>query len=188
METILQALKEAPAEAWVGLLGVVFGSLLTTFGVWLTNRSSRSHLKLQLAHDERLQRQRLTKERLEELYILVDHWLQGMFNNYMHLTLVMKGQTDYNQYLDTVTAMEPSGDFARLEMIIGVYGGAVQDTYRAALRARAETNTISASHKASYQRGERGTPYLKPFTDAQLVLERACENLKVEIANSARDA
>jgi hypothetical protein len=188
MEAFLQTLRDAPAEAWVGLLGVLFGSLLTTFGVWLTNRASRSQLKLQLDHDERLQRQRLTKERLEELYILVCHWLNGMFKNYMHLTLVMKGQTDYNQYLDTLIAMEPQSDFSRLEMIIGIYGGSVQSKYQAAIDAREKTNSIVSSHKSSYRRGESGLPYLKPFTDAQLDLERVCEELKAEIANAARDA
>jgi len=73
MESILQAIQNAPAEAWVGLLGVLFGSLLTTFGVWLTNRANAKQIKAQLEHDERLHRQRLTKERLEELYILVCH-------------------------------------------------------------------------------------------------------------------
>ena len=188
METILQTLKAAPSEAWVALLGVVFGSLLTTFGVWLTNRASRSHLRLQLSHDERMQRQRLAIERFEELYILVCHWLNGMFNNYMHLTLVMRGETDYNQYHDAIIAMEPESDFSRVEMIIGIYGGALQDKYQAALKAREKTNAIAASHKSSYLRGEPGIPFLKPFTDAQLELERACEELKTEIASAARDA
>jgi hypothetical protein len=56
MDEFWLIVSTAPAEAWVGLLGVLFGSLLTTLSVWLTNRSNRKHLKIQLEHEEHLHR------------------------------------------------------------------------------------------------------------------------------------
>src|SRR5690606_20540965 len=158
------------SEALVGLAGVIFGSLLTTLGVWLTNRANRRHLKIQLAHEERLVRQRVAKERLEELYVLVCHWLQGLFENHLHLMLVMKGSTDYNKYLDSVLAMK-SRDISRLEMIIDVYGESVQPSYAAVLKARTSVNEIAAAHKEAYLRGEPGVRFIDPFTRAQVELE-----------------
>jgi len=190
MESVLQALQRAPAEAWVGLLGVLFGSLLTTFGVWLTNRSNAKQIKLQIEHDERLHRQRVTKERLEELYILVCHWYSGMFEIFGHLTLVMKGQTDYNQYLDSIISMKPPDGvyFSRLQMIIGVYGGQLQSAYDDALKSRDKVNAIISVHKAAYLRNEPGNKFLPAFTQAQLDLDSACESLKAAIAGAARGA
>lgn len=190
MEKFWNILSAAPSGAWVGLLGVIFGSLLTTLGVWLTNSSNRKQLKLQLEHEKRLQSQQLAKERLEELYVLVCHWQHGMFSNYMNLTLVMKGHTDYNQYLDTLINEKPSTgvDFSRLEMIIGVYGEQVQPEYDATLKIREHINHIEAEHKSAYRRGEPGGAFLKPLSDAQLEFGTVCDALKDKIALAAREA
>ncbi|MDO9619422.1 MAG: hypothetical protein Q7J43_17280 [Pseudomonas sp.] len=190
MEKFWLILSTTPSGAWVGLLGVIFGSLLTTLGVWLTNSSNRKQLKLQLEHEKRLQSQQLAKDRLEELYILVCHWQNGMFSNYLNLTLVMQGHTDYNQYLDTLISEKPSNriDFSRLEMIIGIYGEQVQAAYGVTLKMREHINAIEAEYKSAYRRGESGDIFLKPFSDAQLEFGAACDALKDEIALAAREA
>ena len=99
---IPDAFQSAPSEAWIGLAGVLFGSLLTTFGVWLTNRANARQIKQQLEHEEKLNNKRIAKERLEELYVLVCGWLNNFFGYYMSLSLVMKGEITYNQYLDLI--------------------------------------------------------------------------------------
>ncbi|WP_337052437.1 hypothetical protein [Pseudoxanthomonas sp. USHLN014] len=179
-----------PTEAWVGLFGVLFGSLLTTFGVWLTNRSNTKQLKIKIDHERQIQQQRQAKERLEELYILVSHWLQAMFSNNLHLSLVMKGRTDYNQYLDAVISNgKASGlDFSRIEMIVNVYGHRLRDAYQSCISARENVNMVISDHKAAYLAGNAGHVYLAPFTSAQLELERACEELRSLIAAEARGA
>jgi len=189
MENILQALRDVPA-AWVGLLGVIFGSLLTTLGVWLTNQSNAKNIKVQLEYDEKLYRQRVTKERLEELYILVCHWQHAMFSNFINLTLVMEGHTDYNQYLDSISASKPKDgiDFNRLEMILDVYGTKVHDAHDEAIKIREKINVIINDHKAAYRRGEPGHRFLPQFRQAQLEFENACDLLKAAIAESARNA
>ena len=138
MGIVMQTVATVPAEAWVGLLGVIFGSLLTTFGVWLTNKSNARNIRAQLEHDEKLHRQRATKERLEELYILVCHWNSGMIKNFLNLRRVMVGHTDYNQYLDSVISLRPGEgiDLYRLEMILSVYGTNLRAAYDDAVRVR----------------------------------------------------
>ncbi|MDF1483481.1 hypothetical protein [Extensimonas sp. H3M7-6] len=190
MDTLLQVLAKAPSEAWVGLLGVVFGSLLTTLGVWLTNRANAKQLKVQLVHEERVQNQRVSKERLEELYVLVCRWLNGMFSNYLHLTLVMKGECDYNAYLDAVikASADRPVDFSRIEMIIGIYGAEIRQAYDQVIEARTRVNSLISDHKQAYLQGKPGTPFLGPFTSVQVVLEQDCEALKEAIARAARGA
>ena len=190
MTKILLTLNSAPAEAWIGLLGVFFGSLLTTFGVWLTNRSNRKQLKIQLEHEELLHRQRLSRERLEELYVLVSHWVNKIFSSFLNLTLVMQGHTDYNQYLDSITNDKSSKnyDFSRLEMIVGIYGLQIQSAYETALAARENINSVVAAHKSAYKRGESGELFLKPLTDAQTEFIAAGDALKEVIAKAARNA
>ena len=82
---MIDTLTNAPPEAWLTLLGVLLGSILTTLGVWLTNRANTKQLKIQLVHDKELYRQKITKERLEELYVLSGHWLSYMLKNYLTL-------------------------------------------------------------------------------------------------------
>lgn len=190
MDKFWLTVSHAPAEAWVGLLGVLFGSLLTTLSVWLTNRSNRKHLKIQLEHEERLHRQRLSRERLEELYILVSHWVNKMFSNYLNLSLVMQGHTDYNQYLDSISGDKSSDkyDFSRLEMIVGIYGDPIQPTYDAAIAAREKFNLVVAAHKDAYKRGESGELFLNPLADAQNKFIVAGDALKDCIAKTARNA
>jgi len=97
MNEIFELLLKAPSEAWVGLLGVVVGASISIFGVWLTNRSSIKQLIIQLQHEKATKTNAIKREKLEELYILVDKWLGGIFGHYLKLTLVMRGEIDYNE-------------------------------------------------------------------------------------------
>src|SRR3546814_8466149 len=111
-----------------------------------------------------------------------------MFADHARLTLVMRGHTDYNQYLDSIINTKPGEtvDFSRIEMIIGIYGGPVQAAYDATLSAREKANSIKEAHKEAYRRGGPGENFLKPFMGPRLELGRAGETLKAEIASAAR--
>lgn len=61
------------------------------------------HLKYQLNHEKEMLEQYLRRERYEELYVLVEHWLNGLFGVFLNLYLVMQGKIDYNTHLDYVT-------------------------------------------------------------------------------------
>ena len=191
MNKILEILSKAPSEAWVGLLGVVVGASLSILGVWLSNRSNIKQLTIQLQHEKDTNAVALRREKLEELYVLVDKWLSGIFSHYLNLTLVMRGEIDYNQYLDQVIehGKENTVDFSRLGMIVDIYGHELQTSYQKIMEAREELNKISAAHKHAYKSGDiDGIKYLKPYTDAQLKLEELTEHFKKEIAEHAKNA
>src|SRR3546814_5255965 len=82
-----------------------------------------------------------------------------MFADHARLTLVMRGHTDYNQYLDSIINTKPGEtvDFSRIEMIIGIYGGPVQAAYDATLSAREKANSIKEAHKEAYRRDRKST-------------------------------
>lgn len=101
----------------------------------------------------------------------------------------MTGDCDYNQYLDsTIAQKQPENiDFNRLEMIVGVYGGQVQISYKAALDVRERINDMKAIHKAAYLRGEAGYVFLKPLQELQLEFIKATDVLKGEIIKVAKE-
>jgi len=191
MSEISEIIAKVPSEAWVGLAGVVVGAVISIFGVWLTNRSSIKQLNIQLEHEKLTDADTLKREKLEELYILVDKWLSGIFSHYLKLTLVMKGDIDYNQYLDKVIeeGKENTFDFGRLEMIVDIYGHKLQSSYKKMMAARDELNKVSAAHKRAYKSGDiDGEKYLNPYTDAQLKLNELAESFKKEIADHVKNA
>jgi len=87
MDNILEILCKVPPEAWIGLIGVVIGATLSILGVWLTNRSSIKQLNIQLLHEKTTNSNLRKKEKLEELYILIDKWLGGIFGHYLKITV-----------------------------------------------------------------------------------------------------
>ncbi|WP_423159482.1 hypothetical protein [Stenotrophomonas geniculata] len=121
---------------------------------------------MQLAHEEWLHRQRVSKERLEELYLLVRHWLNGMFSNSLNLTLVMKGECDYNARLDAVidaSSDQPAG-FSRVEMIMGIYGSEIRQAYDQMIEARVRVNSVIGNYKRANLQGKSGGHLLSSFT------------------------
>jgi len=189
MNELFEILAKAPSEAWVGLLGVAVGAVLSIFGVWLANRSSITQLHIQLEQERSAKEDNLKRERLEELYLLIDKWLGGIFYNYLQLSLVMRGEIDYNQYHDQVIEYGKDNhvDFSRLGMIVGIYGHELESSYEKIMAAREEFNKVSLKHKHSYEAGDiDGEKYLKPFTAAQIKIEELTESFKKEIAEHVK--
>jgi len=186
---ITEIVAKASSEAWVGLSGVLFGSLLTTFGVWLTNNANAKRQMQQLAHEERLSSQKIKKERLEELYILVCHWGNLFFSQYMSLQLVMDGHTTYNDYLEDIGTKDLGGfDFSRIEMIIDIYGTQLGPAYEEVKAARSIINEVNAAHKFAYKRGQPADMFKGPASNAQMEFGDACDELKRVISEAARAA
>jgi len=189
-EQIVENVSVIPPEAWLLFVGVFIGAIISIVGVWLTNRSNINQLRMQLVHERTSRVKDTKKERLEELYILVGHWLNAIFSNCISLSMVMQGKLDYNQHLDRVKSFDVQGyDFNRLEMIINVYAHELKVAYEKVLEARTELNEISLKHKDAYMQGDTdGKRFLKPYVLAQVKVESLGEALKKEIAESAKEA
>jgi hypothetical protein len=181
LETIIEKLSVIPSGAWIGLAGVVIGAIISIFCVCLTNRSNTNQLRMQLEHERQSRTEDLKRERLEELYILVGHWLNMFAGHYISLSMVMQGKLDYNQHLDQVIegSKKQSHDFNRLRMLLDIYARELKPAYEKVLEARDELNEIATKHRHAYERGDLdGKRFLKPYTTTQLKIERLGEALK----------
>ncbi|WOE81636.1 hypothetical protein RZO07_10530 [Pseudomonas protegens] len=127
---LLEILGKAPTEAWVGLGGVIFGSLLTTFGVWLTNRSNAKQAAQRLEHEERVSSEKVRKERLEELYVLVGVWGDKAVSDFEDFVSKMRGfNLDEPEFSDGKGRGE--SPLIRIGMIISIYSDTAVDSFGA---------------------------------------------------------
>lgn len=141
----LEFLKSIPLAAWTAL-GT---ALIAFFGVWLTNWNNRQSLKVQLKHSEKLRRQELSRDRLEELYSQVNEWGHAMSIYYTGANEVMKGKLKPEQHRERIINLTSKYEYARIEMIIGIYGEALQDTYRDALMKRKVLSSMDDKYLAN---------------------------------------
>ncbi|HCH32825.1 MAG TPA: hypothetical protein DE045_07785 [Oceanospirillaceae bacterium] len=188
---MLEILKSVDLKSWIGLAGVLLGALLGLIGVFLANRSNLSRLQLQLENERQRHHFQVKREKLEELYVLLSHWVNMFFSHYFKLTLVMKGEIDYNQYLDEIIAdgADKKTDFKRIEMILHIYARELLPTYNEVLEWRGKVNDVSAAHKADYKQGKcNGEEYIKPYIAVHTQLENKVEKLKSELAELAANA
>ncbi len=188
LETIQQILHDAPPQAWFTLTGGIVGAISSASGSLITNCFNSHQQKVRFAHEEKVRNREMTRDRLEELYTLVGRWAQISASHHLHLTLVMKGQTNYNQYLDTIiaAAADSKVDFNRLEMIVRIYGGNIASAFDDAITKRDTINQIHDAHKAAYKSGEPGHRFLASTTQAQLAFDEACKTLQKIIAEACR--
>lgn len=188
---MLEIIKSVDMKTWMGLAGVLVGASLGLVGVFIANRSSLSRLKLQLEKEQQRNHSQLKREKLEELYILLSHWISMFFSNYFKLTLVMKNEIDYNQYLDEIISdgADKKVDFQRIEMILNIYGRELLPAYHKVLGWREKVNDIAAAHKMDYKNGKvNGERYITPYTTVHTELEKSVETLKAELAELAVNA
>jgi len=191
MKELIELVAKVPSEAWIGLIGAVVGAVLSLLGSWLTSLSSIKQLKLQLSHQERVEHERAKQERLEELYMLIGHWSNEIFGKYLYLTLVMKGQNDYNNYLNYIIENSSNfkHDFNRIEMIVDLYGNELKEDYLNIIAIRDRWNKIESEHKKAYKSGEiEATRFLKPSADVQLEIGKAVDDFRKKIAKVVRNA
>lgn len=182
---MFELLTKAPSEAWIGLLGVIIGAALSLLGSWLTNKSNIRQLQIQLKHDEQVKNKNLKRERFEELYILLEHWSNRIFSNYIFLDLVVKGQIDYNAYLDKIIDNTEKQDFKRIEMIINIYGKELKEAYIDVLTSLEKYNKTVQEHKKAYEDGElRAIQFEKPLMDAQMKLVEFKKALKKQVSEA----
>ncbi len=188
---MIEIAQSVDSKTWIGLVGVMLGATIGIIGVFLSNKSSLSRLQLQLMHEKELNQDKVKRERIEELYVILGHWVNDFFVIFFKLSLVMKGDISYNDYLDDITNEDKKHDidFQRIEMIMNIYVPELKPAYEVVLSNREKINDISAAHKEEYKKGNiDGERFLKPSAAAHLVLEKSVDNLRLELAKVATNA
>jgi len=183
VDEVLAALGRIPATAWTA-----FGTALIAFsGVWLTNWNNRQSLRIQLEHNEKLQLQRVAKERLEELYILASQWNHSVFHNCLLLTQAKQGGITYKQYLEHILESDmPKPDYSRLRMIVHMYADKIEDAFHGAVDANAKVDLAQYACRAVLKRGPISLELLDQMAVAQSHFIKAWEIFRQEIVKAAK--
>lgn len=115
-------------QAYGQLIGVAIGSVLTgvvaVLLAFFNNRSSDLRLRMQQTHDLQRESQRITRDRLEELYVLAGHWISAL-EQYGILGLrLARGLLTYKQYVDLQLKNGEKSQVqkSRMELLLDVYG------------------------------------------------------------------
>ena len=136
-------------------IATALGGGLALFGVFLT-----SHFDAKKRRDEML------RGRGEELYVLCERWVNGLFTLALRRSFVMEGKLTYNQVLDMEIAEgnQRPPDFSRVEMLIDVYFPSVRSAYDQVAGVRESLNALVNQHKRAYAAGDvDGTAFLGPI-------------------------
>lgn len=130
----------------------------------------------------------LLRTRGEELYSLINAWLNGLFGHCLRRNLVMQGKLTYNQCLDMDIAQgNPSHDFSRIELLIDLDFPSARNLYDKLLVERTNLNKIEAAFKRSYEEGDdEGDKFLPPYLRAQQSIENLGELLQKHILDRIR--
>ncbi len=155
----------------------------------LNNRSNTARLRLQLDHDAAQRKTQILRDRGEELYVLVEQWLNGLTGYYLGRSSVMLGKLDYNQCLNAEMAdmKDYPVNFTRIELLIAVYFPSARLAYQQISKDRDTLNKIATEHKRSYAAGDiDGTRFFKPFQQAMLSINETDPILKQSLLESIR--
>jgi hypothetical protein len=181
---MLALLTGIPATAYAALFGALLSASIAFVGVYLTHRGNTNRLLLQLYHERDLRSEELLRDKLEELYLLLDKWLEALSLHFLPYFKVMQGRITYNDVLD-LTIREGQNrdhDFARLEVLVDLYFPSLRPSYNDITAARDQANDVLAEHKREYLRGQTmATEYIKPLNDALAHLDGSGEQMKHRI-------
>ena len=166
MKDYIDLLQRIPSQAWVVLITAILTSALTLISVWLTNRSNNQRLKIQLEHERKKRNEELLRDRLEELYVLSNKFLDRLVSRYVPYRAVMMGQISYDQALDMALEHGSKRDFEphRVTMLIDLYFPSIKPDFQEILTIRDKLNNIVECHKEQYKTGDTdGSKWLTLF-------------------------
>lgn len=131
VNVIGEATPDKLQPSWVQtygqLIGVVIGATLAgAVAVALAimnNRGSDVRLKMQQDHELAREQQRVSRDRLEELYVLAGHWTTLLEQNAILGLRLAKGLLTYGQYVDAQISATTNAkvEASRMNLLMGVY-------------------------------------------------------------------
>ncbi len=171
-------------ELLIGIVTAAITASVTLISSYLAHKMAIKKMLLQLRVEYDYQEQKDLKNKLEELYFLVEKWASSFGSYHIPLMSVMRGELTYNDALDLVIKYEKENkyDFKKIELLLNLYFDDLKDKYSSIIEKRATINKIIFAHKERYKQGDiDGELFLKPFTEAQLSFHKSIELFKEEI-------
>lgn len=152
------------------LLGAIIGFLSSIAKDHFMEKNKRKYKEIELK-----------REKAEELYLLLTEWSNMFFSNSNHLSLVMKGDIDYNQYLDYIIERDKV-DFKRIEMLTNVYFKNLLPFYKLIEKDREILNNFEYEYRSIYEiKSDNDLRYVNPLMTRTSDLTNCINNLKNEI-------
>jgi hypothetical protein len=187
----VRPLTDTELTAVIGITSALIGATVAITAAWLTNRANAKVAATARAHELTLREQDLRRNRGEELYTLLQQWLNRLYGYYIVKQSVMSGKITYNDALDIELKDRDwtDGAHVRIEMLIDVYFPALRPQYVKVTQVRDEANDIVSEHKAEYSTGRTdGSAYMKPFRLKLQELNSSAQGLTEALLQKLRDA
>jgi hypothetical protein len=141
-------------------------SAITLLSVWLTNHANDRRLKIQLEDERRKRNEEILRDRLEELYVISNKYLDMQVTRFLPYRALMMGQITYDQALDMALKNGAKKDFEphRVMMLIDLYFSSIKPSFQEIIDIRNKLNEIIEGHKEQYKSGDKdGSKWLKLF-------------------------
>lgn len=187
----MPALTEGQLTALVALLSAVLGAAVALVAAILTNRANARAAGEARAHELAIRRQELNRSRGEELYTLLQTWMNGLWGYFFIKSNIMSGKLTYNEGLDLEIQgnKESKGQHVRIEMLIDVYFPELRASYDVLIKHREEAHDIVHVHRERYRVGETdGSRFLPALQEKQKQMGEAASELNNQILVRLRDA
>lgn len=159
-----------------GLIGALIGAG-SAIGVGLINN----------AHERKLQRKHIHRERLEELHILVGQWSLLHLENYTHVSSLMIGRYTLADFYAIDIEPIPSFDFSRLEMIVGIHGEVLLPSFQAVKDILDDMTSIQMEFVESCENGSPSYEHNQAYALYQSQLTDAVKSFKAAIVKAAKE-
>jgi len=186
---MIELLSKIPATGYVALITAIFTAGITLLGVYFNNKANTERLKLQLEHERNIRKEDLSRERIEDLYLHIEEWLNHLIAHYLPYIEVMQNKISYNDALDITieSGKNAKVNYKRLKMLIELYFPEVKSEFASLMEKRALANSIIEEHKREYKKGNTvGLKFVNPLLDASQKIDDhglKIKNKLIEISN-----
>jgi hypothetical protein len=175
--------------AWGSLIATASGAVIAVVSVWLTNAGHTRRQRTQLDHEREKSAREFRRASGEDLYQLVDNWLENL--NQIHLlqwrVLSLQLARDHADEIIRDNFRSKPSNLGRIEMLIKAYFPSIEPSYKATLDARTAVNKVVANF--DQQLKATGNLPREPFATLQKIqptFDAAAESLKMAIINEIR--
>jgi len=129
------------------------------------------------------------RERGEELYSLINEWLNRMAASWMRRNMVMQGKLTYNQAFDLdIAEGKAPFDFSRIELLIDTDFPFLRTLYDQIISERTKLNRIEVAFKRSCEQGEHdGEEFLPRYLASQNSVDGLGAALQKKITEHLRE-
>lgn len=157
----------------------MIASAFALIGAWITNQANKQRLRIQFEHDDKIRKETLLREKLEDLYMVSHKYFNALVSHQFPYRMVMKGEITFNRALDLVIEWGGKKDYEpqRMTMLIHMYFPELKNQYEEILKIRDNLSEITNGYKEQYKTGNiDGSEWLKMFQpEIELLAEKTTQ-------------